>query len=475
MKAGLLWEALSKGFVLLAFLLPAGCDGLTEKAALDGVPSPLFDAASAGFGLVSPLDLPRRASVETAFIDGDERETGWPSQRVTPAGDGTLEFSPQWDDAAPAVADISYALYCLSAPEAADFYTIRFDWQDEGPGLDDLWIGAGNFDGNVWDWLRVQSSGVVAIPASRHLSGSDQIYLAVACLGSNVWVLNQLAISVNGTVVNGTIAHDGLQREYVLYIPASYTGAEPVPLVFNFHGYTGTAATHMERGDFRALADAAGFIVVHPQGAPDIDGRTHWNVVGHGPGSDVDDVGFTMALLDELAADYSIDLARVYATGMSNGGFMSYLLACEMNEQFAAVASVAATMANALMDGANPPGPIAVMEIHGTADGLVPYDGTADLGSIDEVLQYWVGHNSCDPAPTTTALPDLNTSDGSTVEYIVYGQGDSGVTVEHYRVIGGGHTWPGSEYGQGNVNWDIDASERIWQFFSKYDSSGLIE
>jgi polyhydroxybutyrate depolymerase len=132
-------------------------------------------------------------------------------------------------------------------------------------------------------------------------------------------------------------------------------------------------------------------------------------------------------------------------------------------------------MADVLIAGANPPVPVPVMEIHGTADGLVPYDGTTDLSSIDEVLQYWIGHNNCNSAPTTTALPDLNPSDGSTVEYVLYEQGDSGVSVEHYRVIGGGHTWPGSEYGSGNVNWDIDASEKIWEFFSKFDSSGLIE
>jgi len=297
----------------------------------------------------------------------------------------------------------------------------------------------------------------------------------VVCLGQDNWVLDQLVVSRDGIVSEGSLIHDEMQREYVLFIPASYTGLEPVPLVFNFHGYTGTAAGHMERGDFRDLAAAAGFLLVHPQGAKDIEGKTHFNVVGHGPGSEIDDVGFTTALLSALATDYNIDQTRVYATGMSNGGFMSYLLACEMSGQFAAVASVAATMADALIAGANPAEPVPVLESHGTADSVVPYEGTAELSSIDEVLQYWAGHNNCNPTPTTTALPDLNTSDGSTVEHIVYGQGDYGVTVELYRIIGGGHTWPSGGYALGAVNRDIDAAEKIWEFFARYDSNGLIE
>jgi len=475
MRACLTRGVLGKGHALIVLALFAGCSGLAEKAPVRASPAILLHSPAGRADLASPFDLPHQVSAEATLIAGDQYAAAWPSQRVTPDGAGALEFGPQWDAAAPHIADTSYALYSLSIPEPADYYSVRLDWQDKGQSLDDLWIGVGNFDRNVWDWRRVLSGGVVAFPASAYVNGSDQVFLAVVCLGNSAWVLNQLAISGNGAVVSGTITHDEMQREYVLYIPASYTGAEPAPLVFNFHGYTGTATAHMEKGDFRAIADAEGFLVVHPQGALDIDGKTHWNVVGHGPGSEVDDVGFTTALLDTLAADYNIDLTRVYATGMSNGGFMSYLLACEMNEQFAAVASVTGTMATALIESANPPGPIAVMEIHGTADAQVPYDGTASLASVDAVLQYWIGHNSCNPAPTTSALPDLDPADGCTVEYVVYEQGDSGFTVEHYRVIGGGHSWPSGGYEIGNVNQDIDASQRIWEFFAKFDNSGLIE
>ncbi|MBN2081966.1 prolyl oligopeptidase family serine peptidase [bacterium] len=475
MGAGLLAEALSTGLILITLIALAGCDGRSEQAAsVNPAARPAIADPSHG-DLPLPHELPRQVAVDTAFVAGDEYMVGWPSQRIAPDGTGGLEFTPQWDSAAPAAADLSYALYNLAIPEPAEYYTVRFDWSGPAPAREDLWIGVGNFASNAWDWRRVQACGVVAVPANAHVNASDQVYLALVCLAAGAWRLEQLAISINGTVVSGALYHAELEREYVLYVPAAYTGDQAVPLVFNFHGYTGTAAGHMERGDFRDVADANGFLVVHPQGALDVDGKTHFNVVGHGPGSEIDDVGFTAALLEALAVDYNIDLTRVYATGMSNGGFMSYLLACEMSEQFAAVASVAATMADALIADANPAVPVPVMEIHGTADTIVPYEGTAELSSVDEVLQYWVGHNSCNPTPATTALPDLITADGCTVEHIVYDQGVNGVTVELYRVIGGGHTWPGGGYALGPVNYDIDAAEEIWAFFARYDNSGLIE
>ena len=107
--------------------------------------------------------------------------------------------------------------------------------------------------------------------------------------------------------IDGTIMHDNLERSYILYVPANYTGDEPVPLIFNFHGYTSNAEQQMGYGDFRPIADTAGFIVVHPQGSL-LNGTTHWNVGGWTVGSTADDVGFTETLLDHLADEYNIDL-----------------------------------------------------------------------------------------------------------------------------------------------------------------------
>lgn len=138
--------------------------------------------------------------------------------------------------------------------------------------------------------------------------------------------------------ITDSIVHDGLTREYILYVPANYTGTSAVPLLFNFHGYTSNANDQMWYGDFRPIADTAGFIIIHPQGTLDGTGTTHFNV-GWG-GSTVDDVDFTSALIDSISAQYNINQDRVYSTGMSNGGFMSFKLACELSDRIAGIASV---------------------------------------------------------------------------------------------------------------------------------------
>jgi len=273
--------------------------------------------------------------------------------------------------------------------------------------------------------------------------------------------------------VYDSIMHDDIQREYVLYIPANYTGNYAFPLVLNFHGYGSDATEQMNYGDFRSIADSAGFLIVHPQGTL-FQGVTHWNVGGWTVGSTVDDVGFTEALIDSLSYSFNIDPDRIYSTGMSNGGFMSFLLACQLSDRITAIASVTGSMTPETYNNSNPQHPTPILQMHGTADGLVYYNGTAWSEPIEDVLQYWVDYNNCNPIPTITALPDIDPNDGSTVELYVYDEGDNGVSVEHYKVIGGGHTWPGNAYGGAGTNNDIDASVEIWNFFSRYDMNGLI-
>ena len=117
--------------------------------------------------------------------------------------------------------------------------------------------------------------------------------------------------------------HDGLDREFTLYIPQSYNQSTQVPLLFNFHGYGSSAYSQIGYGDFRDLAEQNNFIIVIPQGSL-LEGTTHWSVKSWTSNSTTDDVDFTSTLIDKISAEYSIDLSRVYSTGMSNGGFMSY-------------------------------------------------------------------------------------------------------------------------------------------------------
>lgn len=279
-------------------------------------------------------------------------------------------------------------------------------------------------------------------------------------------------IAFSQQTINGSLTHDGIDREYIMYIPESYDENEPTPLVFNFHGFTSNAAQQAFYGDFRPIADTAGFIVVHPEGTT-FNGSTHFNVGGFTNGSTVDDVGFTEAMIEKFSNEMNIDSSRIYSTGMSNGGFMSFLLACQLSDKIAAVASVTGSMTPQTFDACDPNHPTPILQIHGTDDAVVPYEGANFSKSIDEVLAYWVDYNNCNPTPTISELPNTNIIDGSTVEHIVYESGNAGSTTEHFKVTGGGHTWPGSVFPLPGTNQDFNASLEIWKFFARYDINGL--
>ena len=279
-------------------------------------------------------------------------------------------------------------------------------------------------------------------------------------------------VAFSQQTINGSLTHDGINREYIMYIPESYNEDVAAPLVFNFHGYGSNAGQQAFYGDFKAIADTAGFIVVHPEGTMH-NGSTHFNVGGFTLGSTADDVGFTEAMIEKISDERNIDSERIYSTGMSNGGFMSFLLACQLSDKIAAVASVTGSMSPGMFDNCDPKHPTPVLQIHGTDDNVVPYSGAIWTKSIDDVVDYWVDFNNCDPTPQTIEIPNTNLIDGSTVEHIIYDTGDAGSTTEHYKVTGGGHTWPGAVLPLPGTNQDFNASLEIWKFFARYDINGL--
>jgi len=272
--------------------------------------------------------------------------------------------------------------------------------------------------------------------------------------------------------INYTLTVNFVQREFILYVPASYNPSNSVPLVFSFHGLGGNAQVQMDDHDFRPVADTAGFIVAHPLGEPVVGPVRGWNF---GNPSLPDDVLFTSEMIDTIAADFNIDLDRVYACGMSYGGFFSVFLAGQLSNEIAAVASVAGTILNNVPDSMiAPTRPIALLQIHGTNDNNVPYNGNQASKAVQYVLDLFVNHNNCNTTPSITALPNTNPSDGSTVEHYVYANVDDGTTVEHLKVIGGGHTWPDENTNAQNVNRDINGCVEIWNFFSKFDINEYI-
>lgn len=272
--------------------------------------------------------------------------------------------------------------------------------------------------------------------------------------------------------IDGSFMHKNRLREYILYVPLNHDTASSVPLVLNFHGYTSNAGEQIFYGDFKPIADTADFLIVAPEGTRDFSNATHWNV-GWGA-STVDDLSFTNALLDTLIANYNIDPNRIYSTGMSNGGFMSHMLACELSERITAIASVTGSMTFAKLASCDPQHPTPVMQIHGTGDQVVPYVGQSPwTANIDSIVAYWTSFNQNDSTPIETDLPDIAPNDGSTVTHYQYVNGSSGAKVELYKVFNGGHTWPNNQFITNGTNFDFDASLAIWQFFAQYDLASL--
>lgn len=258
-----------------------------------------------------------------------------------------------------------------------------------------------------------------------------------------------------------TLTHDGIAREYILYVPASYDGTSEVPLLFNFHGYGGKMNDHMNNADMRPLSDAENFILVYPQGSP-LQGSPHWNPSLPNPDnkSNADDLGFIEALVNQLSADFKIDTKRIYACGYSNGAMMSFGLALHKNDLIAAVGSVSGTM---LDTDITPSNPIPVIVIHGTKDGVLPYEGGSFFNSVETLLNFWINVNQANTKPIVTSDDD----NGTSIEHYQYTEGKNDVSVEHYKIIGGEHVWFKMKYEGSNTN------ELIWDFLSRYDTDGL--
>ena len=275
-------------------------------------------------------------------------------------------------------------------------------------------------------------------------------------------------------VTETSIFHDGIDRSYILYVPESYNDNSPVPLILNLHGYSSNAGQQMIYSNFYPIADLEGFILVHPEGTYDENGFAYWNSAGI---TEVDDIGFLNSLIDTIDANYNINLDRVYSMGMSNGGFMSYTLACELSDKIAAIASVTGSMNDLQMLTCNPTHSMPVMQIHGTADAIVPYAGNDGfISSIDDVTSYWVDFNECNTNAIINNIPNINLLDLCEAEHYLYENGINGSSVELYKIINGGHTWPGAliPITGSNTNQDFNASEKIWDFFNKYDINGVI-
>lgn len=279
-----------------------------------------------------------------------------------------------------------------------------------------------------------------------------------------------------------------LKRSYLVHAPPQGAGGKPLPVVLNFHGGGGNAKNQKWYSRMDEAADRDGYIAIYPNGTGGIGDRLlTWNAgtcCGRAAAAGVDDVGFVVALLDDLARRMPYDRARVYATGLSNGSMMAYRLAAEVPDRIAAVAGVAGAMT---LPNFAPALPVPVMHIHSVDDGRALYDG--GLGpsfplthtrvfhqSVDSMLGKWLAHDGCPTQPRVTGpvsgKPGMADVAHTATRY-QYGPCRAGTEVVLWKLTGAGHVWPGGRQnylplllGPGTTL--IDANDEMWRFFSRF-------
>lgn len=259
---------------------------------------------------------------------------------------------------------------------------------------------------------------------------------------------------------------DGRTREYRLHVPSTYNGKIPLPIIFAFHGTSASASVIEQETSLDRSADSLGFIVVYPEGL-----HRGWNIgecCRYSFKQHVDEAAFVSAMLNDLERGFTVDSTRVYAVGYSDGGTLSYMLACKMPNRFTAVAGIGATLFKPEPD-CNLPRPVPVMVVHGTADTHVPYGGSAGgppelspphfMYSAPAIVQLWKARDECQAAPQVKQSGKVTTE-----RY----QCDNGAEVLFYSIQGGEHGWPG-----GGRGWifspepphDMVATDSVVKFF----------
>ena len=279
-----------------------------------------------------------------------------------------------------------------------------------------------------------------------------------------------------------TITVGSLQRRYRVNVPKKYDAAHPTPVIVVFHGGGGNPASMVRLTGLNTKSEEAGFIVVYPYGSGlDPERGLTFNgggCCGYAVQRKIDDVGFTRALLDDLAKVTNVDTDRVFATGLSNGGIISHHVASELSDRIAAIAPVGGPL---MMEACRPTHPVSVMHFHGTTDEFAPFKGgfgkggaggkgVTDFKSVEHTIQKWVKANGCKAEPEVSALPD-KADDGMKVTRKTWGGGRENSEVVLIEIEGGGHTWPGMDPPVamlGKSTKDISANDLMWEFFQAH-------
>ncbi|MBI5092298.1 MAG: esterase [Candidatus Hydrogenedentes bacterium] len=277
-----------------------------------------------------------------------------------------------------------------------------------------------------------------------------------------------------------TVQVGNLTRTYLLHVSPSLPPDKPCPLVFVFHGGGGNGQVTERLTQFSPVADREGFIAVYPDGIGKNwnDGREPYVSPSHR--DNVDDVGFVSAMIDAVSQTHAIDPKRIFATGISNGAIFSHYVGAKLSTRFAAIAPVVGGIAEPFAPQFKPDEPVSVFILQGTDDPLDPYHGGGVAGGrrghiidTDKTVELWTRQDGCATTPQTGELPDSDPSDACRVKWSTWSKGRNGTEVTLYTIEGGGHTWPGGsqflpKFIVGRVCHDFDATQAIWEFFTKH-------
>lgn len=261
-----------------------------------------------------------------------------------------------------------------------------------------------------------------------------------------------------------SLNHDLITRYYYISYPDDINSYDPPGLIINMHGFGGNAESQRSYSQMDVFAHPRNMAVVYPQGQVNAWGYTAWNIGTFWDQSNIDDVGFISLMIDQIGNDFEINLDKVYACGMSNGGYMAYELACELEDKIAAFGSVTGNFMLNTSEGqtCDFTREIPIVHFHGTADDVVDYyPPTFDQAlSVSESIDFWSDYNNLD----LESAYNLNEN----VEIYTYYNQESTTEFMHYRIYGGGHVWFGN-------NWGFNTSEELVNFFLNYNLSEFFE
>ncbi len=297
-----------------------------------------------------------------------------------------------------------------------------------------------------------------------------------------ILILNAVAVKPQFRTETEYLNFEGYDRSWEIFIPESYSPEKNYPLVFILHGGGGNAKglIRTTRHRFNSLANRDGFIAVYPSGI----GKS-WNdgardTFGIARKMKVNDVGFFVRMLNVIQTYYSIDSGKIFACGISNGGFMAQRLAFELSDKIKGIGVVAANLSVVQSQKKYPENPVPAIFINGTDDPLIPYSGgpvtvfRQERGmvlSVENTIEIWKEINGCTEKECVFSYPDKNNRDNcKALKSVWINPAESRLKVVEIKVENGGHTWPGTKQYLplrlvGNTNFDFNGCDEIWDFF----------